>query len=242
QTGFVKSFGPHQRATWRGSVHAAKTSARGAANSRVITTARSGGVVRYPDRSAIQRLPCLQVAQAAVQAIEALVPEWAIGLHPGGHILQGPGIQAARSPLRLTSLAHQTGALQRLEVLRDGRQAEVEGRCQLGDGCLALGEAGQDRPSGGIREGMEGDSQVIGIHVASLHFANRLMCLLAKYHRRIHLSTPERLESPGSDTRADVGWGRSGGCRLGRSVARPAWDRRASLTCGPTRVAGRDRQ
>jgi len=40
QIGFVKPIGPHHRAMCLGSVHALKTSARGASKTRVMTTSR----------------------------------------------------------------------------------------------------------------------------------------------------------------------------------------------------------
>src|SRR5579872_2050378 len=100
-----------------GSVHAWKTSARGASNVRVITNSRSGsGFALLPWAMSVLLLlrVFLCLAQIFVQSVEALRPEPPIVLHPVGHVLERSRVQTARPPLRLAPALDQPGALQHL--------------------------------------------------------------------------------------------------------------------------------
>jgi hypothetical protein len=57
--------------------------------------------------------------------------------------------------------AHQVGALEDADVLRDGIERDVERRGELRHARLAPREALQDGPAGGIREGDQG---VVEVH------------------------------------------------------------------------------
>jgi hypothetical protein len=46
----------------------------------------------------------------------------------------------------------QPGILQHLDVLRRGRQRDIEGFCKLANGSLALGELEQHLPTRGVAE------------------------------------------------------------------------------------------
>src|SRR5262245_56888350 len=113
----VKPRGPHHRPTCSGSVQASKTSAGGAANTRVKTSSRSDSrcVVTV-------LLLLLHPAQVLIEPVEALLPEPAVVLHPAGDLLQRPGDEPARSPLGVAAAGDQAGRLQHLEVLGDRRQ------------------------------------------------------------------------------------------------------------------------
>src|SRR5216110_1454841 len=101
QYGSVKPFGPHQRSRRSGSVHALKTSSRGASKTRVMTSSPAAGFLAALGSGllAAMLLLVLQLTQIVVQAIEALLPEVAIGLHPVGDLLQRTGGQPAGAPL-----------------------------------------------------------------------------------------------------------------------------------------------
>src|SRR5438128_1322632 len=62
----------------------------------------------------------LELAQVVVQAIEALIPETPIVLHPVGDLLQRTRVQPAGAPLRLAAAGDQARALQNLQMLGDG--------------------------------------------------------------------------------------------------------------------------
>jgi hypothetical protein len=86
-------------------------------------------------------------------------------LDPLGSFLQRTRFQPAGAPLRRAAAPDQTGALQHLQVLGDGRQAHVEGFRQFTDRGLARGEPGEDRASGRIGERGKGGVETIGRHV-----------------------------------------------------------------------------
>jgi hypothetical protein len=84
-------------------------------------------------------------------------------------------VEPAGAPLRLAALLDEAGALQHLEMLRDRRQAHVEGGRQLGDRRLSPGQASEDRAPGWIGESRERRAE--GIRLLSLHCASWLINL-----------------------------------------------------------------
>jgi hypothetical protein len=82
---------------------------------------------------------------------------------PIGDIPQPLGAEAARPPLRLPPLFDEPGALEDLEVLRDGRQAEIERRGQLGDRRVARRQPREDRATRRVREGRERGAEPVGL-------------------------------------------------------------------------------
>src|SRR5712691_10035309 len=82
----------------------------------------------------------LQFEQILVQAIEALFPEAPVAFEPVHRILKRLGLEPAGAPLRLAPARNQPRALQRFEMLGNGRQAHLEGLGQLGDRGLAGSE------------------------------------------------------------------------------------------------------
>src|SRR3954467_4463892 len=89
----------------------------------------------------------LQFLGDAGELVEALLPEAPIAAEPAGGARQWRGGQADRSELRAAPARDQPGALQHLQVLRNGRLAEGEWRHQFVDCGVAAREPRQDRPA-----------------------------------------------------------------------------------------------
>src|SRR5215472_9310026 len=168
----VKPCGPHHCARCFGSVQAEKTSARGALNSRVPMIAR--GSASRSRRLNATMLPAarvrvlmatlltglwvfgLQLLQIGIQAVEALGEKAPVMIEPIVDVPECPRLDPARPPLRLAAARDQTGALQHLEVLRDGRKAHGEWLRELRDRGLAQCEPRQNRPASRVRKRGEG--------------------------------------------------------------------------------------
>src|ERR1700722_3274771 len=90
QTGFVKPFGPHQRARCAGSVHTLNTISGGASKTRSMTSSLSAALAAglMLAFSAMFFLLAFQFVQIIVQTVEALLPEAAIASHPIGSVLE----------------------------------------------------------------------------------------------------------------------------------------------------------
>src|SRR5436190_2409147 len=106
--------------------------------------------------------------QARVQAVEASLPEAAVGLEPLGSVLQRPAAQPRWAKLRGSATLDQTGALEHPEVLRDRLDGDRERLCQFLDGRLPAHETCKDRPAGRIGEGGEGGAELVNWHVFTL--------------------------------------------------------------------------
>src|SRR5207247_1373925 len=106
-----------------------------------------------------------QILQDIVEALEAFVPEPSVLPHPLGRLLQAPGLEAARPPLRVAALRDQAGVLQHFQVFADSGKAEVERLGQFRDRGLSLRKTSQDRPPRGIGEGCERDAELITCHL-----------------------------------------------------------------------------
>lgn len=94
--------------------------------------------------------------QVLRQDVELGFPEAAIGFDPGGGILHWLRRQAAAVDAALDFAAEQSGRFENAQVLGDGGERNVEGRCEFGDGGFAEGQAREDSAAGGISEGPEG--------------------------------------------------------------------------------------
>src|SRR5258708_6427240 len=108
------------------------------------------------------RVLSLQFVQIGLQTVEALLPETAVVLQPIRGILERRRIEAARAPLRVSAAADEPGALQHLEMLRDGRQTQVERLGQRGDRCLARDQSRQNGAPGRVGERGESAAELIG--------------------------------------------------------------------------------
>lgn len=110
-------------------------------------------------------LLCLKFVEVIFQAVETLVPELAILLHPIGNVAQWLRFEPAGPPLRLATLRDQAGALQYLEMLGNGGRAYLERLGELRDRCFARRETRKDRAASRIGECGEDSAEVIGWHL-----------------------------------------------------------------------------
>src|SRR6516164_6826366 len=139
----VKPNGPHHCARCFGSVQAEKTSARGAANSRVPTITRGSCSRSTPPGAAISSVRRvwlviatllntllvavfglvlrLQLLQISIQAVETLIKKATIMVEPVVDVLERARLDTARPPLRLAPARDQPGALQDFEMFGDRR-------------------------------------------------------------------------------------------------------------------------
>src|SRR5262245_17209983 len=149
---------------------ASNTRRAGASNRRVRTISRSEGVVTlkvslFAARTAgMSLLLRFQVLQVHLELVEASLPDVAIALRPLGDLLERARLDPAGPPLGLAALGDEARALQHAQVLGDAGQAHVERLRQLRDRALALGQARQDGPPGGIGEGGERGAEGVGRH------------------------------------------------------------------------------
>src|SRR5204862_3598147 len=81
----------------------------------------------------------------------------------------GAGLREARA-------GDQSGALQDLQMPRDGRRADREGLRELGDGRLSLGEPVEDGAPRRVRQRREGEAELVVRHrsLITIRLINRL--------------------------------------------------------------------
>ena len=96
-----------------------------------------------------------------LETVEAVGPLRVRTTEPVVHWGQAVELKSRWAALAVTSPADQTGSLQHLEVLGDGRLRERGGVGQLDDPGLAGPETLQDGPAGGVGQGGEGAAQRI---------------------------------------------------------------------------------
>src|SRR5213592_1566671 len=130
-------------------VWASNTRSRGASKTRVMTISRSVGVVTVSwllplAPIALLLSSSLELLQVLVQPVVALLPEAAVPLGPLGDLLQRSCLEPGGPPLPLPASRDQPRALQHLQVLRDRREAHLEGLGQLGDGSLPRRQPRED--------------------------------------------------------------------------------------------------
>src|SRR5205823_2389167 len=130
-----------------GSVRTRNTARRGAANSRVIRTCVSDGVVT----TAVPLLPSsaivvLQLLERLVHACEALFPCPGEAAHPLMDRLQRPALEPVEPLAALLAHAHQADLAQHPQVLRDQRLRQAERPDEVTDGPLPRGEDLEDLP------------------------------------------------------------------------------------------------
>src|SRR5690606_597710 len=100
-----------------------------------------------------------------VETLEVALPDLAMALDPVRGGLERLRLEAPRSTLPDLAHGHEARALQHLEVLGDGRLADVEGRGELPHRRLSGRQTREDRAAGGIREREERGVELI----AELH-------------------------------------------------------------------------
>src|SRR4051812_13996317 len=154
ESGTSQSAPPNQSAKRSGSVHSRHTRSREASKTRVVVKPPSEGV-----RSGI-------VSQPLVEAVEARLPEPTVALEPLGGVLERDRPEPRRAQLRAAPPLDQAGALEHAQMLADGLGGDGERRGELVDRGLALDEAREDRPPGGVGEGGEGGGERVDGHGA----------------------------------------------------------------------------
>src|SRR5258705_4139931 len=136
----VNPVGPHQFAIRSGSVHAPNASSRGASKRRVMSISRSpsreagrwfSGASTAAFLAAMFFLLEFEFLQVEVEAVEAFLPEAAIGLDPVGDVAHPPRPNRARPPIPLAPARDQAGRLAHLQVAGAGRPALHVGRRPL---------------------------------------------------------------------------------------------------------------
>jgi hypothetical protein len=98
------------------------------------------------------------------EPVEAALPELRMAGEPSEGLAQRIRPQPARAALRLTAALYQPRALEHLHVLGDRGQGHAEGLGKLADGCLAGGQAREDRPPRRVGEGGEDAVELGGGH------------------------------------------------------------------------------
>src|ERR1700694_2079045 len=102
----------------------------------------------------------------SLETIEAVGPFGMGAAEPAVHREQAVKLKSRRAALAVAGPADETGPLQHLEMLGDGRLGQRGGLCELDDASLAGREALEDRPAGGVGKRREGAAQGI----ASSHY------------------------------------------------------------------------
>ena len=96
-----------------------------------------------------------------VHAVQPVLPDAPVVLRPTRHLAKCGRVQRAGSVLSTLTAYDQSGSLEHLDVLGDGRKCQVERPGKFVHGRLAICESGQDRASGRIGEGCEGLAEPI---------------------------------------------------------------------------------
>src|SRR5215467_12509189 len=157
-------IGPHQRARCWGAVHAAHTSSRGAAKTRLVMSDRWSGFSSRSFLSSTLVFLRLELTQILLEPVETLHPQSAVALEPVVHLLESPWFNATGPPLRLAAANDEAGALQHLQMLGHSREAHLEGLRQLGDRGLTQRQPRQDGPPRRVGEGRESGAETVRGH------------------------------------------------------------------------------
>src|SRR5215831_12344612 len=171
--------GPSHCCSSSGSVYARYTRSRGASNSQVmmicgmpgsavicvlaiVVSSRRG---RPTAAAVVCRFPLrcrkLQCREQLVEPLVALVPEPLVARQPGGYLAERLGLQVAEPGGGALGPRQQARPLQHLQVPGDRWLGHAERRGELRDRRVALGQPGQDRPPGRIRERPEHQADLV---------------------------------------------------------------------------------
>src|SRR5258707_8245638 len=179
--------GPIQRANCAGSVHARNTASRGAARRRVMMSERSASRFSTVAGLAMRLLlPLMGSFEMFGETVEALAPEAPLIGEPAGGVVECARAQPAAPVLTVANAADERGALEHLEMARDRRQRDGEGRGELVDRALALHQAREDRPPRRIGKRGEGPVEIGSRH----HLTYLLINIYVKYRTRRPTSSP----------------------------------------------------
>jgi hypothetical protein len=100
------------------------------------------------------------------QLVEAAFPGRTFALHPGGRRIQRGGIEREEMVAPGDAPAHQARALEDANVLGNRIERNIEGRGDLGDARIAVGEPLQDAAPRLVRERDQG---VVQFHAANIN-------------------------------------------------------------------------
>jgi hypothetical protein len=96
-----------------------------------------------------------------LEAVEAVLPDRSVPVDPFDGAVERVVLQPAGPVLGFPPTTDQPGPLEDLLVFRDGLQALVERLGQFVDRRLAVGQAGQDRPTRRVGERREGQAELV---------------------------------------------------------------------------------
>ena len=97
-------------------------------------------------------MACVLLAQEALEHIQTVGPEALVEAQPLVGAGERSGVEAAEMGAAAHLAADQPGVLQRLDVLRGGRERDREGFGELADRSLAAGELAKHPPPRGVAE------------------------------------------------------------------------------------------
>ena len=95
------------------------------------------------------------LAEEPFEHIQTVGPEALVEAQPLVGAGERSGVEAAQMGAAAHLAADQPGVLQRLDVLRGGRERDREGFRKLAHRSLATGEVAQHLPARGVAEGMK---------------------------------------------------------------------------------------
>ncbi len=102
------------------------------------------------------------LAKQAFEHIETVGPEALVEAEPFVGAGERSGLEAAEMGAAAHLATDQSCVLQRLDVLRGGRERDREGFRKLADRPLAVGEFAQHPPAGGVAEGVKDGIELTG--------------------------------------------------------------------------------
>src|SRR5262245_51473551 len=140
-------------------------SRRGASRTRVMRTSRSDRVVRVvmPACFAVAMfLLLLHLLNVLFEAVEACIPETPIVFRPIDDLLQRRRCEAAGAALCVAGAGDEPCPFEDAEMFGDCGSAHLEWRAELLHGGVAVGQTGENRASGRIREGSERNAEFVG--------------------------------------------------------------------------------
>jgi hypothetical protein len=106
----------------------------------------------------------LDVSQVLPELVEALCPDLPVSLDPADGIVQRRCLEPAGPVLSVSAAGDQPGAFEHLQVFRNRLQAHLEWCGQIVHGSFSGGQASEDRSTGRVGKGGEGDAQLIVWH------------------------------------------------------------------------------
>jgi hypothetical protein len=129
--------------------------------------------------------------------VKARLPHPPVFIDPLEGLVEPGELEMARPELGVTGSRDQAAAFEHLQVLGDTGQRHLEGRSQLVDGRISLGEASHDRTPRRVSESGESSVKPLlgqwhGVGLMGVYFTDRLLSCQVKYCRLLSMlaSTP----------------------------------------------------